>query len=670
MTATLTRGRALCALVLPALLALTTVSRAQDVSPRQGLDAAVAAGDREAAGRHFGRLVLEGPADLADVVLTRAEALHALGLERDLARAVGKLSPDEVARAIAAARDPGASAVRRAALVSALAGVHGEHADDAGQVALEALAADDPRVAAAGARATAVLARPEALARLVDRLEVAEGRSGEAAVAAEAQRALASLTGEARSGAAEWRRHLEARPPDAPLIGAHKPRSVLAMVLLGLIMIATYGVIAFELAPKSLAAITGAGAAVIAALSLDLFHGSPTETAYKYVHHVIGHDLGVLGVIIGTSVLVEVASRSGLFHFVAVKIVKSTQGDPNKLFLVTGLMTMLFVTFLTIAPGSLIAISLILVVTKALDYSAKPYMMLIAIVANSAALMTFASGVCTLMLGTAGNLAYVDFFRVSTPMAFLSGAVAYLVLRRAYKGELVATGDAEARQRTIDGFDEWAVVKDRKVFYRMGVILLATVVGFAFGQRLGVGLDFVAFMGATAALILSGENADEAIKKVNWSVIVFFVGLFVIIGAVQASGLLDVLASGLMSLSGGNPLITLLLVSGFVLGLSGVVDNIPVAATMIPIVRSLEDQGMDVGPLWWALIMTSNLGGNSTPVGSISTILAMSALEKERGVKVSWGEFLKVGGAIFTVQSVLVVGYIVLFHIFDLFPGA
>lgn len=665
------RARAACVVVValsPLLIAAPT--RAQEVPPRQGLEAALASQDRDAAGRYFGRLVLEGPADLADLVLAHAEALHALGLERDLARAVGKLPPAGVARTIAASRESSATPGRVAALVSALAGVHGEHAEEAGRIALEALADDDPRVAAAGARATAVLARPGALLRLVERLEVAESRSGEATVAAEAQRALAALTGEARSGASEWRRHLGERPADAPLVGAHKPRSVLAMVLLGLIMIATYAVIAFELAPKSLAAITGAGAAVISGLALDLFHGSPGETAYKYVHHVIGHDLGVLGVIVGTSVLVEVASRSGLFHFVAVKIVKSTQGDPNRLFLVTGLMTMLFVTFLTIAPGSLIAISLILVVTKALDYSAKPYMMLIAIVANSAALMTFASGVCTLMLGTAGNLAYVDFFRVSTPMAFLSGAIAYLVLRRAYRDELAATGDAEARQRTIDGFDEWAVVKDRKVFYRMGVILLATVVGFAFGQKLGVGLDFVAFMGATAALILSGENADEAIKKVNWSVIVFFVGLFVIIGAVQASGLLDVLASGLMALSGGSALVTLLLVSGFVLLLSGVVDNIPVAATMIPIVRSLEEQGMDVGPLWWALIMTSNLGGNSTPVGSISTILAMSALEKERGVKVSWGEFLKVGGAIFTLQAILVIAYILVFHTFKLFPGA
>src|SRR5690606_19372116 len=121
------------------------------------------------------------------------------------------------------------------------------------------------------------------------------------------------------------------------------------------------------------------------------------------------------------------------------------------------------------------------------------YLVLVAMVANSAALVTFASGVCTLMLGTAGNLAYTDFFRVSTPMALISAALAYWVLRRAYKSDLVPPADLAERQQTIAAFDEWALVKDRKVFYRIAAILGLTIVGFSVAQKLGVGLDFVAF---------------------------------------------------------------------------------------------------------------------------------------------------------------------------------
>lgn len=654
--------------LLPTSIAVAS-DAAPDADPRASLADALRGGDRDAAVRSFGRVLLAGQAD-ADLVLEHAEAMGRLGLGADLARAVAKLPPADVERVVTAARDPAGSVERRAALVLALSGLTGEEAARGLDVALEALASDEPTLAAAGARAAGALGGERALEALVERLAKAEERAAEASVAAEAQRSLAALTQMTLGGAREWRSFLARRGDGEHVRDATHARSVPAMIILGLIMLATYAVIAFELAPKSLAAIAGAGAAVIAGLALGLFHSAPGETAYKYVHHVIGHDLGVLGVIVGTSVLVEVASRSGLFHFIAVKIVKRTQGDPRRLFMVTCLMTMLFVTFLTIAPGSLIAISLILVVTKALNYPAKPYLVLVAIAANSGALVTFASGVCTLMLGTAGNLAYVDFFRASTPMAIISGAITYLVLRRMYASDLVANGDAEARRKTIEGFDEWAVVKDRKVFYRMGVILGATILGFAFARKIGVGLDFIAFMGAVAALILSGENADEAIKKVNWSVIIFFVGLFVVIGAVQSSGLLDLMASQLVALSGGSQLGLLLLIACFVQFMSGVVDNIPVAATMIPVVRALEEQGLAVAPLWWVLIFTCNLGGNSTPVGSISTILAMSALEKERGEKITWGEFLRVGGAVFAVQTVVLIGYIICFHVFDLFPGS
>ncbi len=141
-----------------------------------------------------------------------------------------------------------------------------------------------------------------------------------------------------------------------------------------------------------------------------VFKSDAGHSAYdRAVHDIIGHDLGVVGVIIGTSVLVEIASRSGLFHFLAVKIVKQTGGDPGRLLLLMMLATMLFVTFLTIAPGTMIMVSLALVVTKELHLSPKPYVIAIALTANSGALMTLASGICTLMLGKAGDLAYLDF---------------------------------------------------------------------------------------------------------------------------------------------------------------------------------------------------------------------------------------------------------------------
>ena len=169
---------------------------------------------------------------------------------------------------------------------------------------------------------------------------------------------------------------------------------------------------------------------------------------------------------------------------------------------------------------------------------------------------------------------------------------------------------------------------------------------------------------------MSGIHPDEAIRKVNWSLILFFIGLFVIIGAVQETGLLDWQARKMIELSGGDPVTTMLLIAVFVLGLSGILDNIPVAATLIPLVRSMETQGFDAVPLWWTLVIAANLGGNSTPIGSVSSVIALNGLEKERGIKIGWGEFLRVGGGVLAIQSVVVLAYLWIYATFGLFPGA
>jgi len=143
-----------------------------------------------------------------------------------------------------------------------------------------------------------------------------------------------------------------------------------------------------------------------------------------------------------------------------------------------------------------------------------------------------------------------------------------------------------------------------------------------------------------------------------------------IIGSVQDTGLLAWQARKMLDLAGGDSTITMLLMSGFVLLLSGVMDNIPVAATLIPLVRSMGEMGQDVVPLWWALVITANLGGNSTPIGSVSSVIALNGLEKECGTKISWGQFLKVGGVILCIQGLVALVYLYSFAEFHLFPGS
>ncbi len=450
----------------------------------------------------------------------------------------------------------------------------------------------------------------------------------------------------------------------APIADGANP--LLPMVLIGGVLLVTFVAIAFELVHKSLAALAGAIGAVVIALVLGVFSA---DQGYEAVHGFIAHDLNVIGVIVGTSILVGIAARSGLFHFLAIKLVKLTGGRPALLLPAVLAATIGFVTFLTIAPGVLIMTSLVLVITRELDYPPVPYIMTVAIGANSGALMTFASGIPTLMIGTSAGIPYVHFLLVSLPLALLSAVVAFGVIRWSYRSQLVPAGCPEERREKVAGFDEWALVKDRAIFQRCAVILGLTILGFALAQKLGVGLDFIAFCGAAAALFFSGFDPEEAIRSVKWPVILFFVGLFVLIGTVRETGLLDILAAQIFQLSGPNVTLALIILVPFVFITAGIVDNIPVAATMIPVVRSMIASGLPAEPLWWALIAACNLGGNPTPVGSIAAVIALHALEKERGIRIGWGEYLKVGGLITLLQIPLVIGYIWLFRRFDLFPA-
>ena len=204
---------------------------------------------------------------------------------------------------------------------------------------------------------------------------------------------------------------------------------------------------------------------------------------------------------------------------------------------------------------------------------------------------------------------------------------------------------------------------------RSAIILGLTILGFAFAQTLGLGMDFIAMAGGTAALLFAGHSEEETIGKVNWTVILFFTGLFVIIGCVEATGVLERLAAMVVSLAGDSQTTLIPVVCIFSAGTSAIVDNIPVAATLIPIIENIKSMGVAEEPLWWSLILGSNLGGNGTPIGSISCVIALYALKREAKISVGWGEFIKLGGTIMLVQVVGAVLYVLLLQTLDAIPS-
>lgn len=437
-----------------------------------------------------------------------------------------------------------------------------------------------------------------------------------------------------------------------------EPASAGVMLLFAAIMMATYAGVAVERFHKTVAALCGATVLVILSLALGLFQ-------YPKLYDFLKEDLNIFGVIIGTGILVDVVGKSGLFHFLSMWIVRLTGGRASSLFLTLCVVTFLFVAVLTIVPAMLILSSLVLVICRSLNYKPVPLLLAVAICANSGAIATFASGLPNIMIGTAAEIPYVQFLQVSLPYAVISLLIAIVLLRFFFRNDLPWKQSAEEQQalrEQIESFDPWALVDDRKVLLRSGLILLGTVVGFVFAQQLGVGMDFIAMVGATAALLFAGKGVEDAIHKVNWTVILFFMGLFIIIGCVKQTGALAWVAEQVIVLSDNRMVLLIPLMGTFSAIASSIVDNIPVAATLIPIVQDISGDAVPAEPLWWTLIICCNLGGNGTPIGSISCVIAIYALKREANEHVSWGTFLKLGGSIMAIQVAGAILYILLIH--------
>ncbi|MEM1061245.1 MAG: ArsB/NhaD family transporter [Planctomycetota bacterium] len=446
------------------------------------------------------------------------------------------------------------------------------------------------------------------------------------------------------------------------------PAWVMTVFAVGMLL--TFVGVAADRFHKTVAALCGAVVLVTTALGLGLFE-------YGQVYRIIEHDLNIFGVIIGTGILVDVTGRSGLFHFLGLSIVRATRGRASTLYFALCGLTFLFVAVLTIVPAMLILGSLTLVICKTLDYDPKPYMLSVAICANSGAIATFASGLPNIMIGTAAEIPYVQFLEVSLPFAVLSAVTAIALLRWQFANDIAWSQPAEVRAELaakVDAFDPWSVIESRSMLVRSAVVLGLTVTGFAAANSLGVGVDFVAMAGGTLALLVAGrepftsKGVEDAIAKVNWTVILFFLGLFLIIGCVQATGALAWLAEQVAALSAGNVVVLVPLLTVFSAVASAIVDNIPVAATLIPITKDLIASGVPDEPLWWTLVLACNLGGNGTPIGSISCVIALYTLKKEAGVSVGWPEFLKLGGTILLVQMIEIALYVLILFQTGLFP--
>lgn len=385
------------------------------------------------------------------------------------------------------------------------------------------------------------------------------------------------------------------------------------------ILLGAYVLIFSELLHRTSAGIIGAVVMVGAGSALGF---------YSQEEAVVSIDAGTLLLLLAMMMLVAMIRPTGGFEYLGIRLAKLAHGDPRLLLIYLGLTVSVLSMFLDNVTTVLIFAPLTVLITRILNLNPVPYLIAEAMLSNIGGAATLVGDPPNIMIGSTAGLDFTSFLTHMTPMVIPAWIGALLVMLVLFRRELAPrSGD----EKHID-LDESKAIRDAAGLRRVSIALGVVILLFFIHHRLHLFPAYVAWVGLALALLLSRPNPESLFPDVEWSVLLFFAALFVIVGGVEASGLLNLVGQTLAS-NARDPeallwsALTLMWVAAL---LSALVDNIPFTVTMIPIVAGLESQGINTQPLWWALAVGVGLGGNATHIGATANIICIAEAERSR----------------------------------------
>ena len=441
-----------------------------------------------------------------------------------------------------------------------------------------------------------------------------------------------------------------------------------AELLVILIFALTLLLIIFERVHKTLAAMMGAGFALLIAIIPD----SDGSVLIPDVEHLIELlEVDLLLVIIGITLMVGVARTTGVFDYIAIVVLKKSGNNQYKLLFALCILTLIFSALLDAYMAILLIGSVTIVGCEALDINPKPFLLAEAIFADLGGTMTRIASPPNLIIGGHFDIGFIEFFILTAPYVFITGILTYifwiLLFRKEFSKKISQSNYAE-----ILLIDEKTVVNNQRDFNVAIVILVLTIFGFAIASFLPfkIELGYIAIAGGFIMLGFIGESVDQALEKVEWSLVFFMIGLLTIVGIAEKYNILEVLTVPIeffceIDLLGG--VIVLQWINAFS---SAVLDNIPVASVMTSVMDTLlEDYpSLKINPLLVSVVIGTNLGGNITPIGSASTVQVISSLNRldDSQYNVTFLEFVKYGGITSLVQLIIGTAYIIILWFYTL----
>jgi Na+/H+ antiporter NhaD/arsenite permease-like protein len=389
-------------------------------------------------------------------------------------------------------------------------------------------------------------------------------------------------------------------------------------IISGAIFLITFAAILSEKIDRTITAIVGAAIMV----SVGLMRGFYTqEAALESI------DFNTLGLLLGMMLLVAMLSQTGFFEYLATLMAKRSRGNLWSLLLILGVITTVASMFLDNVTTLVLIAPVTVLIAEILGVNPVPFLIAEALLSNTGGVATLIGDPPNILIGSAAGLSFNDFLIRLAPIVLVAWFAALGLIRYLFRHDLAeASPNAEALLK----LDEQGVLSDRTALKRLLLVLGGTILLFFLHHRLHISPAFVALLGASVALLWVQPDIEEVLKKIEWNVLLFFASLFVAVGGIEASGLLDLAAKQIVSFATEGLMETGVALIWVAAVMSAIVDNIPFTIIMIPIVQSLGATGLDITPLWWALALGAGFGANGTPIGSTANIIAVSISEKTR----------------------------------------
>jgi Na+/H+ antiporter NhaD/arsenite permease-like protein len=419
---------------------------------------------------------------------------------------------------------------------------------------------------------------------------------------------------------------------------------------LGVFVIA-YVLIATEKFSRIAIALGGAAAMVII---------GATDADKAFYSHSTGIDWNVIFLLLGMMIIVGVVHKTGLFEFLAIKAIKRSKGNPKIALVYLAVLTASASAILDNVTTILLAVPMTIVVCKHLKVSPIAFILTEVFVSNIGGAATLVGDPPNIIIASKANISFNSFLVHMAPLVVVVLAVIIPLLVYLFRGDLVNT---QEDRLAIQKLDERTYITDTLLLQKSLIVLSGVVIAFLSHSFLHLEPAIIALLGAGLLVGISGLKPRDYAMDVEWSTLIFFSGLFIMVGALVNVGALSRFSSYLGELFAGNVMLASFSIVGISAVLSGIIDNIPYVASMSPVVADLSVGlvGKQEHLLWWSLAFGADFGGNATIIGASANVVAIG-LAAKAGIKISFWKFAKFGIPVTLISILMVYPYLYFFY--------